>query len=62
MTSTFLTLLLFPLQDDVLIVLASPGDGRLRRALGLADQCRVVILTDAHGGGRAVQVHDVWRN
>ena len=62
LTSTFLTLLLFPLQDDVLIVLASPGDGRLRRALGLADQCRVVILTDAHGGGRAVQIHDVWRN
>jgi len=51
LTSTFLTLLLLPLQDDVLVVLPPPGDGGLRRALGLADEGGVVVLAYAHGGG-----------
>ena len=60
--STFLTLLLFPLKDDVLVVLAPPGDGGGRGALGLADQGGVVVLAHAHRRWRAVQVDDVRRN
>ena len=60
--STFLTLLLLPLEDYVLVVLTPPGDGGGWGAFGLADQGGVVVLAHAHRRGRAVQVDDVWRN
>jgi len=61
LSSTFLTILLFPLKDDVLVVLSPPRDRRLRRSLGLADQGRVVVLADADGRRGAVHVDDVGR-
>ena len=61
-SSTFLTLLLFPLKNNVLVVFPSPGDCGLWGPFGLAGQGRVVILADAHGRRRAVDVDDVGRN
>ena len=60
--STFLTLLLLPLEDYVLVVLTPPGDGGGWSAFGLADQGGVVVLAHAHRRRRAVQVDNVWRN
>ncbi len=59
---TLLPLLLPPFDDDWVLVLPPPPYRRLRSPVGLAKEGGVVVLAHANGGGRTLEVVDLWRN
>ena len=57
-----LSSLTLPVDEDGPVVLAFPGDGRLRLALGVADQAHVLVLVHRHLRGAALRVDDRRRH